>query len=711
MNVTEASLHCVDEHWAVMAVGMERRDRGMAVSAARLVERTIGRQMKIDFRQVDDDDDVLYKLASAYELAAIEGLDAFLNPTSNHDALREQCAAGALRAFDLLRLSDVPQKDEARIFHILHLSALAYCGDRWSDLRRWYNENPDLIGIPSTADVAWHYRVLYRLFECWVRLFRKNGWNDLHDIQRIVGDLREDQQSYEATALHSGSDIEDQTMALRLIGLYHLAKATELLAIYVVQGEPVSIGTLLDKHFEAAAKAASIAIDPPLELIIRWLHAASRQMVSGSIWWVARSVNSRASKFVREVTKHRSLFELLPPQRAALLEHGLLDQAATAVVIDMPTSGGKTLLAQFRILQALNQFDRENGWVAYVVPTRALASQITRRLRKDFEPIGVRVEVLSGAIEIDALEEDLLRASGERTFFDVLVSTPEKLQLIIRNNKIPRPLALVVMDEAQNLEDESRGLRIELLLATIKSDCSLANFLLLMPSVENTETLARWLAHDVQAGRSISFGTTPWTPNERIVGVFSSQDDDSVRAGWRMRFQTLTTTPRTIHLEGTHQVGEVKPLPLPKSGLTNSLKTAAMATVFSQRGTSVAVALRIDSVWAMAREIAKVLPMLSPVPEEIKLVQKFLQTEISPNFELVNLLDHGIAVHHAGLSDDARALIEWLVEEEKVRVLCATTTIVQGINFPVSSVFLASRFVPGEKSSKEMSSRSLSINR
>ena len=147
------------------------------------------------------------------------------------------------------------------------------------------------------------------------------------------------------------------------------------------------------------------------------------------------------------------------------------------------------------------------------------------------------------------------------------------------------------------------------------------------------------------------------------------------------------------------------PLEVPLDRPSERFSTDAMATVFSQRGTSVAVALRIDSVWAMAREIAKVLPMLSPVPEEIKLVQKFLQTEISPNFELVNLLDHGIAVHHAGLSDDARALIEWLVEEEKVRVLCATTTIVQGINFPVSSVFLASRFVPGEKSSKEMSSR------
>ncbi|WP_419638261.1 DEAD/DEAH box helicase, partial [Thiolapillus sp.] len=105
----------------------------------------------------------------------------------------------------------------------------------------------------------------------------------------------------------------------------------------------------------------------------------------------------------------------------------------TAIVIDMPTSGGKTLLAQFRILQALNQFDVPDapGWVAYVAPTRALSAQITRRLRRDFEPIGLRVEQLSGAIEVDAFEEELL--TDQEKPFDVLVATPEKLSLVIRN--------------------------------------------------------------------------------------------------------------------------------------------------------------------------------------------------------------------------------------------------------------------------------------
>jgi replicative superfamily II helicase len=179
-----------------------------------------------------------------------------------------------------------------------------------------------------------------------------------------------------------------------------------------------------------------------------------------------------------------------------------------------------------------------------------LTAQITRRLRRDFELIGVRVEQLTGAVDIDVFEEDLLSSLNKDKDFNILVATPEKLQLVIPNKKVSRPLALVVMDEAHNIEDEERGLRIELMLATIKGDCSTAHFLLLMPYVEKAEILARWLAHDINAGRAISMGTSVWKPNERIVGMFYSVEDGSARAGWRLKYRTLLTTPNTIHLEG-----------------------------------------------------------------------------------------------------------------------------------------------------------------
>lgn len=696
MLVTNESLQQVDNHWAVLAVGEKNRDRGLRVAEARLVRTATHRQMELSFNDRPTDDDLLQRLAMAYEVAATEGLDSLLHPSSENEELQKQAQAGASRAFEIRRLVAIPDDIDAKIFHVLHLASLAYCGDRWADLRRWIKENQGTVKAPSVAKEPWDKRVLYRVFDCWIRLFRKESWDDLHRIHEIVAGLREDQKQYEQDVLTGADSQKERVMALRLVALYNWAKATELLATYVAQGSPSNINTSIDRHFSQATEALPGSKDPALEVILKWLHVASRRMIAGSIWWVVGKVNTRVSEFVKSVTKaNRPLFELLPPQRAALQEQGLLDQASTAIVVDMPTSGGKTLLAEFRLLQALNQFGQERGWVAYIAPTRALVSQITRRLRKDLEPFGVVVEQLTGAIEIDAFENAMLSSEDSDSEFDVLVCTPEKLQLVLRNDKVEhRPMALCILDEAHNIEDVERGLRIELLLATIQRECTRANFLLLMPYVPNSEDLAKWLGKE--SGRSISLGTCAWKPNERIVGLFHADEDDSVKGGWRLRFSTLTTTPKTIHLAGEHSVDGVRPLNLAKSSVLKSptVQAAAMAKVFSERGTSIAIATNTNHVWSMAKKLAKDMPPAKKVSERVRLVQRFLKTEVGDDFELIGMLDRGIAVHHSGLSDEIRSLIEWLAEEQDLKVLCATTTIAQGINFPVSSVFLASHKYP-----------------
>ena len=708
MSLSHTTLEALNEHWAVAAIGADELARAEELVHQRLARRAVGRQISFSFAESAEDEPFLERVALAFELAAIEGLDELSRPAGKNRHLRNLAVAASFRAFDIRRLLPVPTESLDRLFFVLQLSAIAYCGDRWSDLRRWYREQEEALRAPSVADAEWDRRLLYRLFDCWVRLFRKEGWDDLDRIREIIAGLRDDQQTHEESRLHNGSEVANRAIALRLAALYNWAKGTETLARYMLQGQPGDPFGTLDKHFEAGIKAAAASRDAQHEVVLRWLHATARIMVTNSLWWATRTVNSRTSDFVRSLThrEHQAMFELLPPQRAALLEQGLLDQAKTAIVVDMPTSGGKTLLAQFRILQALNQFRGDEGWVVYVAPTRALSAQITRRLRTDFEPIGLLVEQLTAAVEVDAFEEELLTDKGQP--FDILVATPEKLSLVIRNRKVDRPLALVVMDEAHNLESEGRGLRIELLLATVKRDCPQANFLLLMPYVEGSESVARWLAQDIDAGNAISLGTVPWKPNERIIGLYRAVADDEVRGGWHLDFETLTATEKAMPLHGTHRVGSVKPIDVPKSQVLAKgvqkglgLQTAAISAVMSSRGTSVAVANSIPTVWKMAAEAARSLPELDEVPSDIRLVQDFLRTEISANFTLVGLLDKGVGVHHAGLSDDVRGLMEWLAETGSLRMLCATSTIAQGINFPVSSVFLSSRYVPqGNRSVK-----------
>jgi hypothetical protein len=76
------------------------------------------------------------------------------------------------------------------------------------------------------------------------------------------------------------------------------------------------------------------------------------------------------------------------------------------------------------------------------------------------------------------------------------------------------------------------------------------------------------------------------------------------------------------------------------------LQTAAIAKILSERVTSIAVAERIDYAWDMAREINRNLNVFNPIPSEIELVKRYLQTEISPNFELIDMLSRGVGVHH-----------------------------------------------------------------
>ncbi len=702
MNLSTKGLDLLESHWALDAIGQADLERVKTLVRERLAYRAVGGQISFSFSWSKGDDSLLRRVALAFELAAIEGLEELSRSSGKNIELREQAVAASYRVFEIRQLMPVPVKTLDRLFFVLHLSAVAYCGDRWSDLRRWYKDNQEVLEPPSVAGIEWDRRLLYRLFDCWIRLFRKRGWDDLDRIREIIAGLREDQSRFEQGCLQNDSPEQNRATALRLVALYHWAKATEIVANYILEGRPPSPLSSLDKHFDGAIKAAMASGDAQHEVILRWMHSAAWMVVTNSLWWATRAVNSRTSDFVRSLTRreHRAMFELLPPQRAALMEQGLLDQAKTAIVIDLPTSDGKTLLAQFRILQALNQFDAERGWVAYVAPTRTLCAQLTRRLRTDFEPIGVGVEQLTAAIEVDTFEEELL--AGDHQSFHVLVATPEKLSLVIRNRKVEkRPLALVVMDEAHNIETEGRGLRIEMLLATIRMDCPLANFLLLMPYVEGGESVAQWLAQDVSAGQAISLGTIPWKPNERIIGLYGAMPDERERAGWHLRFKTLTTTPKAMALSGTHRVGGVRPINVPKSQVIAhgkqkglGIQTAAMASVMSARGTSIAIANNIRTVWKMATKAAQCLPNLEPVPSQIQLVQNFLRTEVGPDFQLVENLEKGVGVHHAGLSDDARALMEWLAETGSLKVLCATTTIAQGINFPVSSVFMQSHKYP-----------------
>ena len=671
--------------WIIESLGAEKiRDATVEAGRRRLREALrLGESNLLG-------DDRLQFVANALELRVIMLLNA-----ENPDELRAAAAAAFQIARVLPRDGSPVETGEL----LIRLGCLGVLGDRGADVKRLLSG--DAFPVLPVDDDDWGRRVRATTLDVWLRLFRKDGWDDLDAVQTGIVRLRSEQRRHEPRFLQAAERRQDTGPAWEIVAGYHLAKAAEILGAYQIQGAVdgrYDVREQLDAQFDRAVAAASQGRLMDLENFARLLGPTARTLVDNSIWTVTRAVNSRVATFVESLTARRiqrPIFEMLPPQRRTLREKGLLGSAHRSVVVSLPTSSGKTFIAQFRILQALNQFDRERGWVAYLAPTRALVNQVTLRLRRDFAGIGVVVEKVSPALEVDGLEAALLEDAVTDRQFRLLVTTPEKLDLMLRcdwEQRIGRPLTLVVVDEAHGLASGSRGLRLELLLATINRQCRHAQFLLLTPFIPNATAIARWLAPD--SHQSIELGVD-WTPNDRVIAIARPRRGP-VRGDFRIELETRHTNRKTIDVPETLVLDEARPLNLSWSQVAASpgKLAAATAQILRRRGTVIVLVTQPRHSWSVAEAFKVDGNRIPDRNGNLEHIRSFLVEEMGTNFPLASLLEYGVGVHHAGLSDDTRTLVEWLTEKEELRALVATTTIAQGVNFPVSGVVFASHQYP-----------------
>ena len=673
------------DSWIINSIGADKVHIATVEAGRRRVHGILGVR---DANKYPDNS--LRFIADALELRVFDLIDS-----ETSDGLQ----AAAAEAFQVARAMPLPELPVEAAQALVKLGCLGILGERGADVKRLLSDE----GLPSLPvnSPDWGQRVYATVLDIWLRLFRKRGWHDLDEVQTLISNLRSDQREHEPEFLDDAVERQDVAPAWELISAYHLARAAEILGIYQSQGSVdgrFDVQQQLESQFDRALTAAQRGRLLEREAFTRLLSRTAITLADNSIWTLTRAVNSRVNDFVKSLTSRQRgnpIFEMLPPQRRTLREEGLFGSGHRSVVVSLPTSSGKTLIAQFRMLQALNQFDHERGWVAYVAPTRALVNQLTLRLRRDFAEIGIAVEKVSPALEVDGLEAGILEEEKEDRQFRILVTTPEKLDLMLRGDwerRIGRPLTLVVVDEAQGLASQTRGMKLELLLATINRECQHAQFLLLTPFAPNAAEIARWLAPD--SNKSIEIGVD-WSPNDRIVAVARPERGEK-RGDFSIRLETLHTNRATIELPEPIAVGSRRPLGLSFSSVSNSPGKLAAATAHAlqSRGTVIVLVQRPDHSWGVAESLMADRVDDGWKNEDIEHIKRFLAEEMGPDYPLSSLLEHGIGVHHSGLSEDARALVEWLTENDKLRALVATTTIAQGVNFPVSGLVLASHQYP-----------------
>jgi len=392
----------------------------------------------------------------------------------------------------------------------------------------------------------------------------------------------------------------------------------------------------------------------------------------------------------------RGVTELWPSQ-IKVLESGFLD-SDDSVVVRLPTSGGKTRIAEMAIIDTLERHPEAK--CVFVAPYRALAAEVERSIGSVLNDLGYRVSSVIGSYESDEFEEFLLQTA------DLLILTPEKLDLVLRlRPDVSDHIKLIVLDEVHIMDDADRGIKFELLLSRIKHRLPTSRFLVMSAVVPDStlKGFAEWLADSPD--RSI---TSDWRPTIQRRARFEWQgangvirferdpeisDLDSFVPGAVQQREYSFINPDTWHKR-------VRKYPQ----RNNKGDTAAeLAYVFSEQGPVLVFCTQPNWVESVCKVILNKSIQYRRLTEEpihphfagatpprslrsLKLAREWL----GEGHIATQALSQGIAPHHGRLPNVVREAIEIDCRAGRYKVIVATNTLAQGVNLPVKTVIIHS---------------------
>jgi superfamily II DNA/RNA helicase len=395
------------------------------------------------------------------------------------------------------------------------------------------------------------------------------------------------------------------------------------------------------------------------------------------------------------------VMELWPSQQKAIPV--VTDPARPNFCLKMPTSSGKTRVAELTILRFLLDYPLDpDAKCIFLAPFRSLALEVEQSLRRSFGGLGVLVSQIYGGFDVTPADLVSLRD------YRVLVATPEKFDALLRcQPELAQSIRLVIIDEGHIVDPNERGLRFEffvhrLLRRLPRPGC---RFLFISAVLPNAEDFAEWVT-----GSPDGIVESNWRPSRLMLGRLS-WDGVKARIDYthqnRARFGQDCFLPRFIEQRPCRGVAGVgrRRNPFPHDAAE---AFALSALLFAREGTTLVFVPQQRSVEPFAHVLLEALRLQRslkqadgesfalPAPgrggPEWTRCRSVIESEMGSDSLLLTLLDESIVIHHGDMPWRVRVAIEELARADAVRLLVATTTLAQGVNFPIKTVLVRGLF-------------------
>ena len=324
------------------------------------------------------------------------------------------------------------------------------------------------------------------------------------------------------------------------------------------------------------------------------------------------------------------------------------------VLLGAPTGSGKTICSELAIFRAFNE--HPNKKVVFIAPLKALVKERVKDWRKTLcKRLNKKLVELTGDFTPDL--QSLLAT-------DLIISTPEKWDGVSRSwssRSYVKSVCLVIFDEIHLLGGD-RGPIIEVIVSRMRyiaqETKQMVRLVGLSTALANARDLADWMG-------------IPRDAHGHGQGLFNFRP--SVRP-----------VPLECHIQGYS--GKFY---CPRMATMNKPAYAAIQTHSPGKPVLIFVSSRRQT-----RITANDLITHAVADDKSKQLLNMEDFELEDVLEdvhdsaLQHTLQFGIGLHHAGLSQKDREIVEELYVSCKIQVLVCTSTLAWGMNFPTHLVII-----------------------
>ena len=332
----------------------------------------------------------------------------------------------------------------------------------------------------------------------------------------------------------------------------------------------------------------------------------------------------------------------------------------TTVSVSAPTSAGKSFTLE---LELLHRLSTDGPYTAiFLVPTRALIRQVSLDLSDLLHENNIECSVLSSL----SLPED----EPEQTRRFIFVFTQERFATFLSDAPANLNIDAIVVDEAHEIGKDRRGITLERVIRLATRRFPKCQLFFSSPLRSNPEYLISIFPRPNMSAVHFVEHQRPVSQNLILVKPVKGKGMTSFAD-----FEILTDL-------GSISLGRVE-----LSFKFRGRYISSFAKQFtSEDDVSIIYRNRPSEADKTAKELSEMFEDIDD--EELQDFGTFLHNEVHRYYRLGVMVRRGVAFHYANIPQIVRSRIEELARHRKLRFICCTSTLLQGVNLPAKNIFL-----------------------